>query len=135
MPSEDETSIEKAFAEFHRRIVEETPPSPQFRERALKMAASANERRETDARSVGRLRLLPSLATAVILVLGFALVWIVQRPKNTAQSDRVAVAIDLPRVEQLIAEIERTLETYGVFYEPVYHTDYLLTQIETQPTP
>ncbi len=132
MPPEDEPQLKAAFLELHRLERTDAPPFEALRSRALKATDGQPSRRRNIA---GRWLLWGAAAmgaaAAVLLWMSGRLTPPVPVPSPASTPQLAATG----QVEQLLNSIERQMEKGEAETSPVYATDALLTQIDTNLNP
>jgi type VI protein secretion system component VasF len=125
MQLDEESNLQAAFAELHRRQQDQAPPFGAMRERVMR---EANRRPATERRlAVPWIR----WAVAAGCVITTAVWWIGWQPASR-QADG---ADSLQRLEQLLTAIEQQVEFHAPTSSPDYPTDLLLTSHQTESYP
>jgi hypothetical protein len=132
MPLDNEPRLKAAFVELHRRERADAPP---FESVSLQAMKATNGQPSLRRNFAGRILLwgAPAMASAAAVLL-----WISGRLSAPAPVTSPASTPEVAssgQVEQLLNSIEWHLEKGEAGNSPVYATDALLTQLDTNLTP
>lgn len=120
---DNQQDLKAAFAELHRRECADAPPFEAMRQRAMSAVGSRPVRGYS---AVARVLLwgAPSACAALLML------WMGGRLATTAPTG-ISSARTARHVEQLLDSIEQHIEATEAISAPVYATDALLSQIDT----